>query len=155
MTIDIEIVEPAWGEVGDIVQRAGEAALTFVGVSTAELEVAVRLANDDEVRQLNHEYRNKDAPTNVLSFESRVAADGWSAEMPRPVGDIILGYGVVSREAAEQGKSLESHLCHLIVHGVLHLVGYDHQDDMAADKMEELEVKILAALGIENPYAMA
>ena len=155
MTVDIEIVEPAWGEVGDIARQAGEAALSSIGEDAANLEVAVRLASDDEVHQLNHEYRGKDAPTNVLSFESGVEAGEWPAEMPRPLGDIILGYGVVSREAAEQGKSLESHLCHLMVHGVLHLMGYDHQDDAAADNMEELEVNILATMGIENPYAVA
>ena len=155
MIVDIEIADVAWGEVGDIARRAGKAALEKVADNSASLEVAVRLASDDEVHHLNREYRGKDSPTNVLSFESGIKPETWPRGQPRPVGDIILGYGVVSREAAEQGKSLENHLCHLIVHGVLHLAGFDHQDDVAAEKMEELEVKILAEMGIENPYVTA
>jgi probable rRNA maturation factor len=108
--------------------------------------VAVLLANDDMVAGLNQRFRGKAGPTNVLSFPAPPNPEGQ-------IGDIALAYGVCAREAAEQGKSLQDHLSHLSVHGVLHLLGYDHETDSEAEAMEALERSILETLGVSDPYA--
>ena len=117
-------------------------------------EVAVVAFGDDAaVRDLNARYRGKDAPTNVLSFPSAghvVGPDG--EDETRPLGDIVLARETVMREAAEQAVDFSHHVTHLIVHGVLHLLGYDHGVDAEAEEMEALEVEILFELGIDNPY---
>ncbi|MGZ8370282.1 MAG: rRNA maturation RNase YbeY [Caulobacteraceae bacterium] len=119
-------------------------APAFAGVSG--LGVAVLLSNDQAVAGLNARFRGKDGPTNVLSFPA--------PETVRPhLGDIALAYGVCAREAAEQGKPLDHHLAHLVAHGVLHLLGYDHQTDAEAEDMEARERAILANLGVPDPYA--
>lgn len=121
------------------------------------VEVAVRLSDDEEVQALNRDFRGKDKPTNVLSFPQVqpdlliTLANTDDGEIL--LGDIILARQTCAREAAEKGISLDHHATHLIVHGTLHLLGYDHQDDAGAHAMEALEVKALASLGIANPYA--
>lgn len=113
--------------------------------------VAIVLTNNEEIQDLNRRFRGKDAPTNVLSFQ----ADN---EAPQPMeqefvlGDIILAYGVIWQEAREQDKSIRNHLAHMIVHGLLHLLGYDHMVEEEAETMEALERKILSGLGIPDPY---
>ena len=109
--------------------------------------LCVRLVDVEEGRQLNADYRGKDYATNVLSFPADVAIDG-----ERWLGDLVLCAPVIAREAAEQGKSLPDHYAHLLVHGLLHLLGHDHQDDAEAEAMEALEVQLLAGLGVGNPY---
>ncbi|MFZ5725639.1 MAG: rRNA maturation RNase YbeY [Pseudomonadota bacterium] len=121
------------------------------------VEVGVRLTDDAEVHALNRDFRGKDKPTNVLSFP-QVQADlleslDNSDDGEILLGDIVLARETCAREAEEKGVSLADHATHLIVHGALHLVGYDHMDDVAAAAMETLEVKALASLGIANPYA--
>ena len=114
-------------------------------------EVAVKLTDDDEVHQLNRAYREKDKPTNVLSFPAFPVTPG---KMPGPMlGDIIIARETVEREAVELDKSFEDHLTHLMVHGFLHLLGYDHIEVSDAEKMEALETRILAKLGLSDPYA--
>jgi probable rRNA maturation factor len=113
-----------------------------------EADLAVRLVDEPEGRALNRHYRGKDYATNVLSFP---------ADLPEGVklpllGDLVLCAPVVAREAAEQGKTLRGHYAHLTVHGVLHLLGWDHGDDVEAEAMEQLEREILAGLGIDDPY---
>ncbi len=111
-------------------------------------ELTVRLVNDGEIRQLNRDYRHKDYATNVLSFPAE-------ADLPTEsqlLGDLVIAADVVQREAAEQGKELWHHWAHLCVHGLLHLLGYDHQNDEEAEEMEGLEIEILAELAIANPY---
>jgi probable rRNA maturation factor len=142
--------------------RAAEAALAQSPygewlTSPATIEIAVRLTSDDEVRTLNAQYRHKDKPTNVLSFPmvqpdllETVTQNSDDGEVL--LGDIVLAHGVCEREAAERGISIETHATHLIVHGTLHLLGYDHIDDMDADRMEAIEVDALASLGIADPY---
>jgi probable rRNA maturation factor len=109
-------------------------------------DIAIRLTSDDAVRELNRRFRGVDAPTNVLAFP---AAGG---DPESSLGDIALAFGVCRHEAADQGKTLGDHLTHLTVHGVLHLLGYDHQDEAEAEAMESLERQVLAGLGVADPY---
>jgi probable rRNA maturation factor len=115
-------------------------------------EACVVLADDALLRSLNRSYRGKDAPTNVLSFPFQ--APPGSGE-PRHLGDVVLAAETVRSEAAEQGIAPLHHLQHLVVHGLLHLLGFDHDTDTGADAMERIEAQILATLGIANPYALA
>ena len=143
-----------------LVRRAAESAVAEsafpqLAAGSRSVELFVRLTSDEEVRALNSEWRGKDKPTNVLSFPLADAAELESADVQGPelmLGDIVLARGVCEREAAEKSVPVESHATHLIVHGTLHLLGYDHaQEDEAAD-MEGREIRALARLGIADPY---
>lgn len=114
----------------------------------AGYEISIVLADDAFVRDLNRQYRNIDRPTNVLSFPSG-DEDGHG---PVLLGDVVLAYETVAREAQAAGKSLSAHVTHLIIHGILHLLGYDHEDEQEAEEMEALETALLARLGITDPY---
>ena len=113
-----------------------------------EQQVAMRIVDEAEMTQLNEQYRNKSGPTNVLSFPAELP-DGVDEPF---LGDIIICAPVVAKEAAEQEKSLDSHWAHMTVHGILHLQGYDHIDEVDAEQMESLEIKIMHQLGFANPY---
>jgi len=134
-------------EIADCLSEAG---------TLAPVEIAVRLTHDAEVQELNRDYRQKDAPTNVLSF-----ATWWDDEclpppaegVPIALGDLALALETVLREADHDGKTPQAHFTHLLLHGILHLLGFDHIDDEDAEHMEKLEPKVLAALGIDDPYA--
>lgn len=133
-----------------------ESAFAQLAASARAVELSVRLAGDDEVRALNAEWRGKDKATNVLSFpmaepDALRTAAGDGPELM--LGDIILAHGVCAREAEEKDITIERHASHLVVHGTLHLLGYDHMDDDAAADMEAREVRALARLGIADPYA--
>jgi probable rRNA maturation factor len=164
LIVETEIAAGAWPVPDTWAARASAAvAAALVLTPHAELvdaaplvEVSVRLTGDAEVQALNRDYRGKDAPTNVLSFP-QVQTDlidymANSDDGEILLGDIVLAHETCAREAAEKGLSLTDHAVHLIVHGALHLVGYDHGDEVAALHMEALEVKALASLGIGNPY---
>ena len=150
--------------VGYATPRAGIPAATsfrkWVAAALAgrirEADLAIRVVDAKEGQSMNHHYRGKDYPTNVLSFPMLGRGDlaGLAGDGP-PVmlGDLALAYGVCAREAAEKAVPIADHATHLIVHGTLHLVGYDHGDDASAGAMEALEVKALASLGLANPYA--
>ena len=143
--IDVEVEDEAWASIADaegLGRQAAEAALK----GRAEGGVTVLLTDDETQRDLNARFRDKDATTNVLSFPAAENPEGH-------LGDISLAYGVCAREAAEQGKALGNHLQHLVAHGVLHLLGYDHIEDGEAEAMEALEREILAGLGVPDPYA--
>jgi probable rRNA maturation factor len=115
-------------------------------------EAGVVLADDNRVRELNATYRGKDAPTNVLSFPFQPPPGGVPEERAY-LGDVVLAAETVALEAAERGIAPTAHLQHLVVHGLLHLLGFDHATDTEAEQMEQLEAEILATLGIANPYA--
>lgn len=145
--IDIEVEADAWTDAlpdaEALVRIAAEAALATKAVVGG---VTLLLTDDESVRELNARFREKDAATNVLSFPAP----------PNPedhLGDVALAYGVCAREAVQQGKPLSHHLQHLTIHGVLHLLGYDHIGDDEAETMEGLERAVLAGLGIPDPYA--
>ena len=117
------------------------------------VEVAVRVVDDEESRALNKDFREQDKPTNVLSFPVD-GGDYIPEDIPRPLGDIVICAPVVEREAGEQGKVVTHHWTHLVVHGTLHLLGFEHETDAQAAEMEAIEREILAARGIADPYAV-
>ena len=163
--LDVAVAAEAQWEAVDweaIATRAARAAIAVTphGV-LAEIgtmvEISVRLTDDAEVQALNRDYRHKDMPTNVLSFPM-VQADLLDAITQNAddgevlLGDIVLAHETCAREAAEKGISLHDHATHLIVHGALHLLGYDHQGQAEAEAMEQIERDVLATLGIADPY---
>ena len=122
---------------------------------TAEYEVVVRVVDEQEGRELNRQFREQDKATNVLSFPSGVDLATRSNAGPRLLGDVVICGPVVEREAAEQGKDPLNHWRHMLVHGALHLLGYDHQTEAEAAQMEALERDVLASRGIADPYTVA
>jgi probable rRNA maturation factor len=135
-----------------IVQRAIAAAASAVELPAKETEVAIMLTDDARVQELNREWRDQDKPTNVLSFPAEWHT-GPDEDAPRMLGDIAIAYETTRREADSELKPFENHLSHLVIHGFLHLLGYDHLQDDEAEEMETLEQDILAGLGIPDPYA--
>lgn len=154
MTVFFECEVASWAELPGLeklTRTAVEAALAGASPPATSGDVAVLFTDDRAIAEINAEWRGKDKPTNVLSFPT-------PEDMPLPegearqLGDIVLAFGVIAREAAEQGKTLHDHTVHLIVHGTLHLLGYDHENDSEAAEMEALERHILKGLGISDPY---
>lgn len=123
-------------------------AETALSLRNDDSELSIRLVDSAESQQLNHQYRGKDKPTNVLSFPFEVPE---GIELPL-LGDLVICAPVVEREALEQQKNLHEHWAHMVIHGILHLLGFDHIDDDEAEEMEALEIKLLSQLGIANPY---
>jgi probable rRNA maturation factor len=141
--IDIVIAEKKWRKPGLVARLEGAAALVLRRHKKAKASLTLLLADDKQVKALNRDFRGKNKPTNVLSFPS---------EERSYLGDIALAYGVTAKEARAGGKRFADHATHLVVHGTLHLLGYDHETARDAKKMEPLEVEILAKLGISDPY---
>ena len=164
MTLDIAIdADAEWDSSKDWASLARSAAIAAIaesafpqlGQGNRPVEVSVRLTSDEEVHALNSHWRGKDKPTNVLSFPMAEGDELEAAVEPGPelmLGDIILARGVCAAEAADKGVPLDQHATHLLVHGTLHLLGYDHMDDDSAADMEAREVRALARLGIADPY---
>ncbi|MBY0381838.1 MAG: rRNA maturation RNase YbeY [Xanthobacteraceae bacterium] len=153
---DVLIAAKCWQSEANaeaVVRRAIAAAASAIELPSDNTEVAVMLTDDERIRELNEQWRGQDKPTNVLSFpaEWHVGPDDGA---PRMLGDIAIAYETTRREAEEEFKPFENHLSHLVVHGFLHLLGYDHIQDGEAEEMEELERDILATLGIADPYAI-
>ena len=152
--IAVEVAQEAVGwpaDAGRLVQQAVEAALAVAPEAPREpVEISVLLGSDPTLLELNRAWRGKDAPTNVLSFPAPPLQPG--APGPRPLGDIALALETVAREASAEGKSIADHLMHLVVHGMLHLLGRDHEDAAEAESMEALEVEALARLDVADPY---
>jgi probable rRNA maturation factor len=148
-----------WNSLADRAAAAALSATPHVALveGAAPVEVSIRLTTDAEVQTLNRDYRQKDQPTNVLSFPMFAPEDfadlARSTDPEILIGDIVLALETCEREAMERGVSVEAHATHLIVHGVLHLLGYDHMQEEEAEAMESLERVIMADLGLHDPYA--
>jgi len=162
LSIAISVEDPSWSRLAPdaarLLRRAARDALAHAKAagwkgSRVGHEISFVLTDDKRMRALNRGYRGKDKPTNVLSFAALDAARPKPG-MPWLLGDVVLTSGVIAREAKAQRKSLTHHLSHLAVHGVLHLLGYDHEQGRDAEAMEALEIAALAAMGIANPYEL-
>ena len=156
-TTEVLVVADCWHEAPDaerVIQRAIAAAAENVDADVGTAELAVMLTDDAGIRVLNNNWRGIDKATNVLSFPALPpTGQRKPGDAPRMLGDIAIAYQTLRREAEEEHKRFDHHLSHLAVHGFLHLVGYDHEDDDDAETMEALETEILAHLGIPDPYA--
>jgi probable rRNA maturation factor len=164
VSIDLVINHPAWESLSlsledfaqDIISLTLSMAALPEELAGREIEVCVVLTGDSEIHTLNRDFRGMDKPTNVLSFanlDSDSAADELGLEdMPFSLGDMIIAWETMQREAIEQHKKFEDHFSHMMVHGTLHLLGYDHMDDEEAATMEGLEIRILEKINVENPY---
>ncbi|MBV2360068.1 rRNA maturation RNase YbeY [Thalassococcus sp. CAU 1522] len=161
MLTDTILEDDRWQEAGlpDIAERAARAVLVHLGHDPARFEIAVLGCDDARIAALNADFRGKPQPTNVLSWP----AEDLSSETPggnplapgdAELGDIAIAYDTCLREATSAGKSLADHACHLVVHGVMHLLGYDHVRDADATLMEGLEIAILGKLGLPDPYML-
>ena len=153
MIVTIDVDDAGWEGIpalAELAARAMIAAVAAAHVKHDTFETAILFTSDDAMMALNAQWRGAAYVTNVLSF----AAEDFPvpAGEVQPLGDIVLGSGVVRREADEQGKTFPDHATHLIIHGLLHLLGYDHETGDEAIVMEELEIEILKGLGISNPY---
>lgn len=160
MTVDIVIEDTRWTDIASLAQMATDAALDRLGLEPAVFEISVLACDDARIAALNADFRGKPQPTNVLSWPSEERAAAMDGEMPvtplpgpdTELGDIAIAYDTCAREATEAGKTMADHAIHLLVHGTLHLLGFDHVRDRDATLMEGLETEILGKLGISDPY---
>jgi probable rRNA maturation factor len=154
VTIDILVEAGGWPdetELARIARRALHGVLAEIGAEPqTHSELSVVFTDDAHIRTLNAGWRSKDKPTNVLSFPAFPAGHGKA--LPPMLGDVVLAAETVAAEARDEGKPLADHMTHLIVHGILHLIGYDHEIDAEAEMMEQAERRILASLAIPDPY---
>lgn len=154
ISIDLAVEAGEWPKkpaLRALVKKAVDAALTEAGVSGGSSELSVVFSDDAGIRELNAGWRGKDKPTNVLSFPAFTVKPGDA--LPPMLGDIVLAAETVARESEMEGKSLEHHITHLVIHGLLHLLGHDHEEEGQAERMEGLERAALARLAIPDPYA--
>ena len=164
MNLEVTIEDARWQQLDQLAARATLAVLDYIGLQSDLCEVSVLGCDDARIAELNAEFREKPTPTNVLSWPAEELAPDTAGENPaRPtpdftgeiaLGDIAISFDTCAREASEAGKSMDDHVTHLIIHGVLHLLGYDHIRDPDATLMERVEVEILGKLGIDDPYNM-
>jgi len=162
MNLEISIEDSRWQGLDPLAARSIQAVLDHCGLDADLCEVSLLACDDARIAELNAEFREKPAPTNVLSWPAEdLAADEAGQVPPLPaadftgeiaLGDIAISFDTCAREATEAGKSMDDHVTHLIVHGMLHLLGYDHIRDPDATLMEGVEAKILGKLGIDDPY---
>ncbi|WP_209505391.1 MULTISPECIES: rRNA maturation RNase YbeY [unclassified Ruegeria] len=162
MTLDLIFEDERWQDLEVLSQKSIDAVLAHCGLAPEQCEVSILACNDARISELNAEFRGKPTPTNVLSWPAEdLAPDepGQTPRLPEPdftgeivLGDIAISYDTCVREAAEANKAMNDHVTHLLVHGTLHLLGYDHIRDPDATLMEGIEVKILGKLGIDDPY---
>ena len=160
MTVDCLVEDKRWGAIDALAQVATDAVFNRLGLEPSVFEISVLACNDARIATLNEDFRGKPQPTNVLSWPSDERAAAIDGEMPIPpqlgkdseLGDIAIAYQTCEREAAQAGKTMHDHTIHLLVHGTLHLLGFDHERDRDATLMEGLETEILGKLGIDDPY---
>ncbi|MBA3911420.1 MAG: rRNA maturation RNase YbeY [Rhodobacter sp.] len=163
--VDIVIEDARWEAFGlePLTERAARAALAGAGLDPAGFEISLMACDDARIAALNSDFRGRAVPTNVLSWPSEERGSGiaggapdlpepGSEDEPEPLGDIAIAWETCAREAQEQGKTMEHHVTHLVVHAVLHLLGHDHIEEQDATLMEATEVRILASLGVSDPY---
>ncbi len=149
-----------WGDIDALALSATNAVLERLGLEPSIFEISLLACNDARIAVLNEDFRGKPQPTNVLSWPSDERAAAVDGEMPlaprsgrdTELGDIAISYDTCRREADEAGKPMQDHTVHLLVHGALHLLGFDHERDRDATLMEGLEIEILGKLGIRDPY---
>jgi probable rRNA maturation factor len=155
MIVSISVEDSIWDEIPGLEELA-ERAVSAVGSaelhSPTECEVSILFTSDAKIETMNKTWRGKAKPANVLSFPAPPGQPTPEGE-PKFLGDIVLASGIVAQEAASQGKDIKFHTAHLIVHGLMHLLGHDHQSDAEAELMEAKEIRILRGLGIPDPYA--
>ena len=153
---EVLVVADCWQaepEAEAVIRRAIAAAAEIANADVGEAELAVMLTDDAGIRTLNSNWRGVDKPTNVLSFPALPPAGPRGPDdAPRMLGDIAIAYETTRKEADDEQKPFDHHLSHLAIHGFLHLIGYDHENDDDAETMETLEQEVLAQLGIPNPY---
>ena len=149
MNVEISIDDRDWRSVPNLRKLARRAIIA--ALPDQKVSLSLLFTGDAKMLEINRQWRGKATATNVLSFPVSADAPVPEGEL-QPLGDIVLAYGVVSKEALEQQKQVGDHVAHLIVHGVLHLLGYDHEDEVEADAMEAREIAILSELGMGNPY---
>lgn len=152
---EVLVVADCWQAEPDaeaVIHRAIDAAAEIADADVGDSELAVMLTDDSGIRTLNSNWRGIDKPTNVLSFPALQPPAGAPSDAPRMLGDIAIAYQTTRQEADDEQKPFDHHLSHLAVHGFLHLIGYDHENDGDAEAMEGLETEILAQLGIPDPY---
>lgn len=159
MEIDFLTEDDAWLALPEreaLARRAAHAVFEVLDARERESDLAVVFTSDEAVAELNRVWRGKAGPTNVLSFPAAFGGAGpGPGQGPGTLGDIVLAAGVVRAEAGAQGKPLANHTVHLIIHGILHLLGHDHADDATAEAMERLEAEAMARLGLPDPYGDA
>ena len=157
LRLALEIEDPRWTralpDVAALVEKAIALALADVDDTSRTIEVGVRLVDDGTIQGLNRDWRGRDKPTNVLSFPLGDPAPVDDPDFPWLIGDIVMSFDTMKAEAERDGKTLEHHVAHLAIHAALHLIGHDHEDEAEAEAMEAAEVKLLAGLGISDPYA--
>ncbi len=154
---EVLVVADCWQREADaeaVIHRAIETAAEIADADVGDAELAVMLTDDSGIRTLNSNWRGIDKPTNVLSFPAlQPTGPTGPDDAPRMLGDIAIAYETMRKEASDEQKPFDHHLSHLAVHGFLHLIGYDHENEAEAETMEALETQILAQLGIPDPYA--
>ncbi|WP_152493030.1 rRNA maturation RNase YbeY [Roseovarius sp. THAF27] len=162
VSVDTVVEDDRWQDAGleRLAERAAEATLAHLGLDPAEWEIAVLGCDDARIAALNEDFRDKAGPTNVLSWPSAERGAEVDGAMPEPpeagpdpeLGDIAIAYETCAKEAEAAGRPMQDHVTHLVVHGILHLLGYDHVRDKDATLMERTEVEILGKLGLPDPY---
>lgn len=157
--IDFEVQDDVWNNLSELSLKVSKAVFSKLDIHNyiTHVEFSIILTNNDAIQKINLQYLGKDKATNVLSFPAQdiimnklddlKIQDGFLS-----IGDIIFAYKVVDDEAKRDGKTFQDHFTHLLIHGLLHLLGYDHQEDQDASQMESLEVEILSSFGIKSPY---
>lgn len=165
MQIDIEIEDGRWADVGltDIGEKAASAVLSHLGIEPDDCELSVLGCDDARIQVLNADFREKDKATNVLSWPAEERGAEVDGDMPQPpepdvfgtieLGDVAISYDTCQAEAIQAGRALADHTMHLMVHGILHLLGFDHIRDKDATLMESIETDILGKMGIADPYS--